>query len=53
MSNNNFNPFKMAQWQFDSVAEKLNLPKSIKELLREPTRVTEVTILVIMDNGET
>jgi len=49
----NFNPFEMAQKQFDAVAEKLGLSTGMRDLLREPTRVTIATIAVKMDDGST
>ncbi|MBN1754759.1 Glu/Leu/Phe/Val dehydrogenase [bacterium] len=47
----NFNPFKMAQQQFDAVADKLNLEDGARALLREPERELHFTIPVRMDNG--
>lgn len=53
MSSPNFNPFKMAQDQFDAVAEKLNLDQGTKELLRHPIREYHFSIPVKMDDGTT
>ncbi len=46
-----FNPFKMAQQQFDAVAEKLGLDEGTKQLLRTPMREYAFTIPVKMDEG--
>lgn len=46
-----FNPFEMAQKQFDSVAEKLGLSQSIRELLRVPMREFTVSLPIRMDDG--
>ncbi len=51
MSGKNFNAFEMAQKQFDSVAEKLNLDDATKELLRNPMREYHFSIPVFMDDG--
>jgi glutamate dehydrogenase (NAD(P)+) len=48
-----FNPFKMAQQQFDGVAETLGLDSGTRELLRVPQREVHFTIPVKMDNGTT
>ena len=48
-----FNPFKMAQQQFDGVAETLGLDSGTRELLRVPQREIHFTIPVKMDNGTT
>lgn len=47
-----FNAFKMAQQQFDAVAEKINLDPGTRSLLREPEREIQFTIPVKMDNRE-
>ena len=36
MSTESFNPFRMAQAQFDKVADVLDLDESTRELLRDP-----------------
>ena len=46
-----FNPFEMAQKQFDTVAEQLNLSSSIRALLREPMREYQVSLPIRMDDG--
>ncbi len=46
-----FNPFEMAQKQFDSVAEKLGLNESIRELLRVPMKEFTVSLPIRMDDG--
>ncbi|MCK5848734.1 MAG: Glu/Leu/Phe/Val dehydrogenase [Caldisericia bacterium] len=51
MSDKSFNAFKMAQEQFDSVAEKLDLDESTKALLRNPLREYHFQIPVRMDDG--
>ena len=46
-----FNAFEMAQRQFDSVADKLQLDESFRELLRWPQREYHFTIPVRQDDG--
>jgi glutamate dehydrogenase (NAD(P)+) len=46
-----FNPFKMAQQQFDRIADKLNLDEPIRELLRNPLREYSFAIPIRMDDG--
>jgi len=46
-----FNAFKMAQDQFDAVADKLDLNEASRELLRTPMREYHFTIPVKMDDG--
>lgn len=46
-----FNPFQMAQQQFDSIAEKLNLDQATRELLRNPDRELSFNIPIRMDDG--
>jgi glutamate dehydrogenase len=46
-----YNPFAMAQAQFDRVAEILGLEEPIRELLRYPLREYHVSIPVRMDDG--
>jgi len=48
-----FNPFEMAQTQFDKVAEILNLDGATRELLRNPLREFHFSIPVRMDDGTT
>lgn len=52
MSDKEFNPFKMAQAQFDKVADMLNLDESTRELLRNPLREYQFSIPVRMDDGK-
>ena len=51
MSNEGFNPFEMAQAQFDSVADTLSLDTPVRELLRVPLREFQFSIPVHMDDG--
>jgi glutamate dehydrogenase len=45
------NAFQIAQKQFDSVAEKMNLDAGVREVLRWPAREFTFRIPVRMDNG--
>jgi len=51
MSGKSFNPFEMAQTQFDGVAEILGLDQATKDLLRYPLREYHFSIPVRMDDG--
>jgi glutamate dehydrogenase len=51
MSSKPFNPFEMAQQQFDAVAEKLGLDPATRDLLRNPMREYHFGIPVRMDDG--
>ncbi len=51
MADNPFNPFEMAQQQFDHVADLLSLDQSTRNLLRSPTREYHFSIPVRMDDG--
>ncbi|HOD66415.1 MAG TPA: Glu/Leu/Phe/Val dehydrogenase [candidate division Zixibacteria bacterium] len=51
MSKGSFNPFLMAQTQFDGVADILELDKATRELLRNPLREYQFSIPVRMDDG--
>ncbi len=51
MADKSFNPFQMAQHQFDSVAEQLDLDPSTRALLREPLREYHFSVPVRMDDG--
>lgn len=51
MQSKEFNPFEMAQAQFDSVAEMLSLDEATREILREPLREFQFSIPVRMDDG--
>jgi glutamate dehydrogenase len=46
-----FNPFKMAQAQFDRIADTLNLDEATRELLRNPLREYHFAIPIRMDDG--
>ncbi|HOP06563.1 MAG TPA: Glu/Leu/Phe/Val dehydrogenase [candidate division Zixibacteria bacterium] len=48
-----FNPFAMAQSQFDRVADILDLNADTRELLRNPLREYSFSIPVRMDDGST
>ena len=48
-----FNPFEMAQKQFDHVAKMLKLDSAVCEVLRWPMREYSFRIPVRMDNGST
>jgi glutamate dehydrogenase (NAD(P)+) len=52
MSTKAFNPFAMAQAQFDKAAEFLNLDEGTRELLRNPMREYHFSIPVKMDDGK-
>jgi glutamate dehydrogenase (NAD(P)+) len=47
------NPFRIAQIQFDMAAEYLKLDPGLRQILRTPKRVLEVSVPVKMDNGQT
>jgi glutamate dehydrogenase (NAD(P)+) len=49
--NETYNPFAMAQQQFDHAANLLNLDQSVKDLLRYPMREYHFSIPVRMDDG--
>ncbi|MBX3008481.1 MAG: Glu/Leu/Phe/Val dehydrogenase [Melioribacteraceae bacterium] len=51
MASKAFNPFEMAQAQFDKVAEILNLDQGTREILRNPLREYHFSIPVRMDDG--
>jgi glutamate dehydrogenase (NAD(P)+) len=46
------NPFRIAQIHFDMAAEFLKLDPGLRQILRVPKRVLEVTLPVKMDNGQ-
>jgi len=48
-----FNSFEMAQVQFDSVADQLDLDQAVRDLLRNPLREYSFAIPVRMDHGGT
>jgi glutamate dehydrogenase len=51
MVGKSFNPFEMAQAQFDKVADILDLDSAARELLRNPLREYHFSIPVHMDDG--
>jgi glutamate dehydrogenase len=51
MSTKPFNPFAMAQAQFDKVAETLGLDPATRDLLRHPMREYHFSLPVRMDDG--
>lgn len=51
MADSSFNPFKMAQQQFDAIAEQLNLDQATRDFLRNPDREFSFNIPVRMDDG--
>lgn len=51
MAEKNFNAYEMAQKQFDTVAEELNLDAATREFLRQPYRELSFLIPITMDNG--
>jgi glutamate dehydrogenase (NAD(P)+) len=53
MTSAQLNPFRIAQQQFDTAAELLDLPQSIREILRLPQRELSVNFPVKMDDGST
>ncbi|WP_028550526.1 Glu/Leu/Phe/Val family dehydrogenase [Paenibacillus sp. UNC451MF] len=48
----NLNPFKIAQRQIEKAASLLQLPEEVVEILKQPKRVLSVTFPVKMDNGK-
>jgi len=52
MTGHSFNPFEMAQAQFDKVADVLELDNSTREILRNPLREYQFLIPVRMDDGQ-
>ncbi len=51
MSEGSFNPFKMAQQQFDAIAENLGLDQATCDLLRNVEREFHFNIPIRMDDG--
>ena len=51
-SREDLNPFRIAQLQFDMAAEFLKLDPGLRQVLRTPKRVLEVSVPVKMDNGQ-
>src|SRR6202007_1634729 len=46
------NPFRIAQLQFDMAAEYLKLDPGLRQVLRTPKRILEVSVPVKLDNGQ-
>ena len=46
------NPYRIAQIQFDIAAEHLKLDPGMRQILRTPKRVLEVSVPTKMDNGQ-
>ena len=46
------NPYRIAQIQFDLAAEYLKLDPGVRQILRSPKRVLEVSVPTKMDNGQ-
>jgi glutamate dehydrogenase/leucine dehydrogenase len=46
------NPFAIAQQQFDTAANILNLDSRLRAVLREPVRELHVSLPVCMDDGD-
>src|SRR5579884_197094 len=46
------NPLHIAQLQFDLAADHLKLDTDLRQLLRTPRRVLEVSLPVKLDNGQ-
>jgi len=51
MADEGFNPFEMAQTQFDNVADIIGLDMPVRDLLRNPLREYQFSIPVRMDDG--
>lgn len=51
MKSRSFNPFEMAQAQFDKVADLIELDTATRDLLRYPMREYQFSIPVRMDDG--
>jgi glutamate dehydrogenase (NAD(P)+) len=52
MASKTYNPFEMAQVQFDRVADMLALDQATRDLLRYPMREYQFSIPVRMDDGK-
>ena len=46
------NPYRIAQIQFDIAAEYLKLDPGLRQILRTPKRILEVSVPTKMDNGQ-
>ncbi|MFW6141502.1 MAG: Glu/Leu/Phe/Val family dehydrogenase [Candidatus Saliniplasma sp.] len=53
MAEEGFNAYKMAQKQFDRIADKLDLDEGTRDILRKPLREYHFNIPVKMDDGST
>lgn len=53
MIKENLNPFESAQYQLKVACEELGLEDSVYDVLKEPFRVTQFSILVKMDDNKT
>ncbi len=53
MKQEGYNPYAVAQAQFDHVADIIDLEPSVRQLLRQPSREIHFTIPVKMDDGST
>jgi len=53
MAESKYNAFENAQAQFDRVADIIGLDGGMREFLRQPMKVVQVTIPVKMDDGST
>ncbi len=51
MAQESLNPFEIALRQFDSAAERLGLPDSMRQVLRAPKRQLTVSVPTLMDDG--
>ncbi len=51
-SREDLNPYRIAQLQFDIAAEHLKLDPGLRQILRTPKRIMEVSIPTKMDNGQ-
>ncbi len=52
MESSSYNPFQVAQAQFDKVAAVLELDEGVRDLLRQPLREYQFSIPVRMDDGK-
>ena len=52
MAEKAFNPFEMAQKQFDRCADLLDLEQPVREFLRLPMRETQFSLPIKLDSGE-
>ncbi len=52
MITESFNPFIVAQKQFDRIADMLDLDPAVRDILRQPMREIHVAVPVHMDDGK-